>query len=128
MEKIPRVRALTSEGWIDIEDKEVTCKGIKIFRISCKINHQEAGRAHLYVLKNDLHKEPFGFIEDVFVNEDFRGQGIGEGLIPRAIKIAAEHHCYKVIATSREERQEVHKLYKRLGFEKYGIEFRVNLK
>ena len=82
----------------------------------------------MYILKNDLHEEPFGLIEDVFVNEDFRSRGFGKFLICKAIRIAAEHHCYKVIATSREERGEVHKLYKRLGFEKYGIEFRVNLK
>ena len=111
---------------ITITEEEVVVMGI---RISCaNMNREEVGRAYLYILKNDLHEEPFGLIEDVFVNEDFRCQGVGKFLICKALKIAAEHHCYKVIATSRKERQEVHKLYKKLGFEKYGIEFRVNLK
>ena len=125
MKKIERIRMLFVKEWIDVEGEEITNKSI---RISCKINSQEVGRAYLYILKNDLHEEPFGLIEDVFVNEDFRDQGMGKFLICKAIKIATEHNCYKIIATSREERQEVHKLYKKLGFEKYGIEFRVNLK
>ena len=113
------------EKLFTITEKKV---GGFVIRVSCKNKSREAGHAYLYILKNDLHEEPFGLIEDVFVNEDFRNRGFGKFLICGAIRIAAEHHCYKVIATSREERQEVHKLYKRLGFEKYGIEFRVNLK
>ena len=113
------------EKLFTITEKKV---GGFVIRVSCKNKSREAGHAYLYILKNDLHEEPFGLIEDVFVNEDFRNRGFGKFLICKALKIAAEHHCYKVIATSRKERQEVHKLYKKLGFEKYGIEFRVNLK
>src|SRR3989344_3403741 len=120
-----QVKLNVDEGELfTVIEKKVGGFGI---RISCENNGREVGRAYLYVLKNDLHKEPFGLIEDVFVNEDFRNRSIGSFLICKALKIAAEHHCYKVIATSRKERQEVHKLYKKLGFEKYGIEFRVNL-
>ena len=120
-----QVKLNVDEGKLfTITEKKVGGFGI---RVSCKNKSREAGRAYLYILKNDLHEEPFGLIEDVFVNEDFRCQGVGKFLICKALKIAAEHSCYKVIATSREERGEVHKLYERLGFEKYGIEFRMNL-
>jgi hypothetical protein len=38
-----------------------------------------------------------------------------------------EAGCSKLVATSRASRPKVHALYERLGFEKYGVEFRMNL-
>ncbi|HBX16020.1 MAG TPA: GNAT family N-acetyltransferase, partial [Candidatus Magasanikbacteria bacterium] len=45
-----------------IQQKKITTRGIKFF---IKDGKKEIGRAYLYILKNDLHKEPFGFLEDV---------------------------------------------------------------
>jgi hypothetical protein len=39
---------------------------------------------------------------------------------------ARRRRCYKLIATSRDERPRVHDLYRRLGFEEWGREFRLN--
>jgi len=41
------------------------------------------GRAYLYVMTNDLHKRPFGLLEDVFVEPDHRGSEIGTNLVKR---------------------------------------------
>ena len=43
------------------------------------------------------------------------------------ISAAQDAGCYKLIATSRTSRPNVHELYERLGFEKHGVEFRMNL-
>jgi len=83
-------------------------------------------RAFLYIIKNDLHKRPYGLMEDVFVSEKLRGQGIGSALISRVIKEAKRQKCYKLIATSRLANVKAHKLYKRLGLQKHGLEFRIN--
>ncbi|MEK7681142.1 MAG: GNAT family N-acetyltransferase [Patescibacteria group bacterium] len=88
---------------------------------------KEVARATLYVLKNDLHKEPFGFIEDVFVDESLRGQGVGTKLAREIIEEAKRHGCYKIIATSRHIRENVHRFYEKLGFTNYGLEFRIDL-
>lgn len=85
------------------------------------------GRAYLYVVFNDLHKEPFGFMEDVFVEEESRGKGIGTKLVNEVIAEAKKENCYKIICTSRYEKPEVHLLYKKLGFKDYGKEFRIDL-
>jgi GNAT superfamily N-acetyltransferase len=85
------------------------------------------GWAYLYVMHNDLHEEPFGFLENVFVNEDYRGRGTGKKLIESVIAAAREHHCYKIVGTSRYERPEVHAMYEKIGFKDYGKEFRMNL-
>ena len=85
------------------------------------------GRMYLYLLKNDLHKQPFGFLEDLFVEEDFRKQGIGSKLVQKAIAEAKTRGCYKVIANSRTFAGGVHGFYEKLGFVKWGFEFRINL-
>ena len=95
-------------------------------RFSVMEDEVEAARAYLYILKNDLHVEPFGLLEDVFVDDNMRGQGIGTDLIKKVIKAAEEAGCYKLIATSRKERSKVHELYERLGFVEHGKEFRIN--
>ena len=95
-------------------------------RFSVRGDTGEIARAYLYVLGNDLHEAPFGLLEDVFVDESQRGSGLGTTLVKEIIAAARAAGCYKLIATSRASRPRVHELYERLGFEKYGLEFRLN--
>ncbi len=106
-----------------IKKKKEECKGL---RFSVVINGEEVGRAFLYILYNNLHEEPFGFLEDVYIDKNLRGQGFGTQLLDKVMKEAKKEGCYKIIATSRHARPKVHKLYKRLGFKNQGIEFRLN--
>jgi GNAT superfamily N-acetyltransferase len=108
---------------MNIQVDTLTTTGI---RFSLQDNGGEIARAYLYLMHNDLHKEPFGLLEDVYVDEKYRGQEIGSKLIQNIIKTAKERNCYKLIATSRNSREPVHELYKKLGFDNYGIEFRLN--
>lgn len=96
-------------------------------KITIEEDGKEVGRAFLYILKNDLHPEPSGFMEDVFVEEEFRRQGIGRKLVQAVIAEARARGCYKLLATSRHERPEVHEFYKKFGFRDYGLEFRTDL-
>ena len=96
-------------------------------RFSVSVDGTEVGRAYLYLMSNDLHSEPFGLLEDVFVDESVRGSGIGTALVNEVIDCARQSGCYKLIATSRASRPKVHALYERLGFDNYGLEFRMNL-
>jgi len=110
---------------MEIKEKNISVRGIKFF---IEKEGKEIARAFLYLLKNELHPEPFGFLEDVFVEEKFRGQGIGTQLVRKVIEVAEKRGCYKLIATSRHSRPKVHLLYKRLGFKDYGLEFRIDFK
>ena len=100
----------------------------KYIKIEFKRKGKAVARGFLYLIKNDLHKQPYGLMEDVFVSQSLRGQGIGSELIKELIKEAKKQKCYKLIATSRLARPKVHKLYKRLGLKKHGFEFRMDLK
>ncbi|MEK7074171.1 MAG: GNAT family N-acetyltransferase, partial [Patescibacteria group bacterium] len=84
------------------------------------------GRVYLYFIKNDLHKQPYGLVEDLFVDETMRGQGVGRILLEAAIVEAKKRKLYKLIITSRMARTEVHGFYERHGFKKYGWEFRMD--
>lgn len=95
-------------------------------KFETKVGGRVVGRAYLYLIKNDLYSKPYGLLEDVFVEEEFRGQGIGKKLVEMVIEKARELGCYKLIATSRFERENVHRLYQNLGFKKHGFEFRID--
>ncbi|MCX6780436.1 MAG: GNAT family N-acetyltransferase [Candidatus Magasanikbacteria bacterium] len=109
---------------MNIKKTEKQTLGIKI---SIEENEIEVGRAWLYLVYNDLHQEPYGLLEDVFVSETARGQGFGNELLKSAIEEAKKRGCYKLIGTSRKSRENVHSWYKKLGFEDYGLEFRMDL-
>ena len=96
-------------------------------RLSAVENGEELGAMYLYLIKNDSHKEPYGFLEDLFVKEEHRKKGIGSLLVKEAIEEAKRLGCYKLIGTSRMERENVHAFYEKLGLKKYGYEFRINL-
>jgi GNAT superfamily N-acetyltransferase len=83
---------------MNFEKKNLDAKGI---RISITENGFEVGRAYIYLMQNDLHAQPFGLMEDVYVDESCRGKGIGSKLVEKVIEIAKESNCYKLIATSR---------------------------
>ena len=83
-------------------------------------------RAYLDILYNGLHEEPFGLLEDVYVDENFRGKGLGTRVVNKVMELAKENKCYKLIATSRHSRPKVHELYRKIGFEDWGREFRMD--
>lgn len=107
-----------------IQQKRIKSEGIKFF-----INNeagQEIARAYLYLLTNDQHKVPFGYVEDVFVSEELRGQGMGTKIMEEIIEVAKKERCYKIILTSRYSKPKVHELYEKLGFTDWGKEFRID--
>ena len=123
---IPRIPRLWERG-LDADMKlQKIIKQSTAVKIQILEGTRKVGRASLYLIYNDLHKRPYGLMEDVFVNESLRGQGLGTKLVLEIIKQAKKYKCYKLIATSRMARSKVHKLYQRFGFKKHGIEFRID--
>jgi len=108
-----------------IKINKISGEGFKFLILE---NGKEVARARLYVLKNDLHPEPFGFIEDVYVRKDCQGKGYGTKIIKLLIEKAEECKCYKLICTSRFSRSGVHSFYRKLGLERYGYTFRIDFK
>ncbi len=68
-----------------------------------------------------LYRIPTGVqahIEDVVVDTNARGQGIGEALTRAAIQRATEAGAVNVDLTSRPSREAANRLYQRMGFVK----------
>jgi ribosomal protein S18 acetylase RimI-like enzyme len=59
------------------------------------------------------------WIEDVVVDEDARGSGIGEALSRAAIDEARRRGAKNVSLTSRPSREAANRLYRGIGFEQY---------
>ncbi|MEI7746903.1 MAG: GNAT family N-acetyltransferase [Actinomycetota bacterium] len=57
------------------------------------------------------------WIEDVVVDEQARGRGVGEALVNAAIDRARRWNAKSVDLTSRPSREAANRLYQRLGFE-----------
>ena len=102
-------------------------KQSKAIKFEVTDGKKAVGRAFLYIIKNNLHKKFYGLLEDLFVEEKYRGEGLGKKLLVMVIAEARKQKLYKLIGTSRIERESVHKFYSKYGFKKYGYEFRMDL-
>jgi predicted GNAT family acetyltransferase len=94
---------------MEIRERPARAAGL---RFSVDQDGREVARAYLYLAENDLHPgRPFGLLEDVFVHESARGQGLGAAIVRHAMDEARRRGCYKLIATTRHERPRVHAFY-----------------
>jgi ribosomal protein S18 acetylase RimI-like enzyme len=78
------------------------------------------GRRVLGTLTLVVFRIPTGvraWIEDVVVDADARGRGVGEALTLRAVELARDAGARSVELTSRPTREAANRLYRRLGFE-----------
>ena len=108
---------------MELKKKETDSKAIKF---SVEDEGKEVARAFLYLIRNELHEGPYGLVEDVFVEENYRSRGLGSSLVQELIEEAKRQGCYKLIATSRHGRPAIHRMYERLGFKDHGKEFRMD--
>ena len=98
----------------------------KYFRFSRLEGNVEIGRASLFLINNKLHEKPYGLLEDVFVAEKYREQGIAMELVREVIKEAQRQECYKLIVFCT---QNLIGLYEKLEFERVEeLEFRMGFK
>lgn len=98
-------------------------KGIKL---EYHENGERLGRATIYILYNELHDQPFGLLEDLFVEPGHRKRSIGSKLTNEAVQYANFQGCYKLICTSRYTSKKIYSMYKKYGFKDHGREFRID--
>ena len=60
-------------------------------------------------------------LEDVVVDSDARGLGIGQALIGKAVERARTWGCYKIALSSNQSRETAHRFYAGLGFKAHGV-------
>lgn len=62
----------------------------------------------------------FLIIENVFIQEEYRGQHIAEGIFNELENWGRVHNCYYAILVSGNERERAHGFYQKIGYEKEG--------
>ena len=74
------------------------------------------GTCALAFLPNINHKaQPYCILENMVVDQDLRGSGVGHALVERAVELAREKGCYKLSLTSNLKRAEAHRFYESAG-------------
>lgn len=99
----------------DVEDMIVSGAN-RLFVARSMDNKKIIGMLTLIVFRIPFARK--GLLEDITVDQEYRGKGIGTKLIAAAINQAREEGVKYLDFTSRPERVEANRLYKRLGFKK----------
>ncbi len=107
-----------------------TLKGIlknkDIAIIVAKDGERLVGVASLHVLSKITKR--VSDLEDLVVLNEYRRQGIGEGIVRKMIEIARAKKITSIRLTSRPEHLAAHKLYDKLGFKiKETDQYRLSL-
>lgn len=84
-----------------------------------------AGTLDLLIVTNMTHGgAPWAVIENVVVDENARGRGVGRTLIDEAVRRSSDAGCYKIQLLSNKRRTDAHAFYRSTGFEAVAEGFR----
>ncbi|MBT9333308.1 GNAT family N-acetyltransferase [Paracidobacterium acidisoli] len=87
-----------------------------------------AGTYELLIMDNLAKRgRRSGVVEDVAVAPECQGQGIGRAMMLHAREACRAAGCYKLTLSSNLRREEAHRFYESVGFERHGYSFRIDL-
>ena len=87
------------------------------------------GTIDLFILSNLTHgASPIAYMENVVVDREHRGSGVGLALVSEVERRAREAGCYKIQLISNTAREEAYRFYEAVGFEPSATGFRKYLR
>ena len=87
-----------------------------------ELNGKIVGSTTLLIEQKFIHEGGFvGHIEDVVVNKEFEGHGIGMKLVLSLLDVAKEKKCYKTILNCEDK---LLPFYEKIGFKQKSTEMR----
>jgi len=82
------------------------------------------GTLTLYLLPLLGHAQaPSANVDDVAVDSDAQGLGVGRALMAEAARRAIAAGCYKLALSSNQRRKQAHAFYAALGYTQHGFSF-----
>ncbi len=86
------------------------------------------GTYELVILDNMAKRgKKSGVVEDVAVDPDRQGHGIGRAMMQHALDQCRLADCYKMTLSSNLKREGAHLFYDSLGFARHGYSFQIEL-
>ena len=110
-----QLRSNTNEHTASLAELQAVTSDPNVAFIVARDDERIIGMATLYIITKFSKKN--GHVEDVVVDDAYRGQGLGEKLMRALIDVAHSENVKTLHLTSRPERAAGNKLYQKLGFE-----------
>lgn len=74
----------------------------------------------LIIIENLTYNlSPYALIENVVTHSDFRGRHYASALMERAVEIAKEHGCYKIMLMTGSKKDSTLQFYENCGFNRH---------
>jgi GNAT superfamily N-acetyltransferase len=80
------------------------------------MNDRIVGFCSLSIKNNFWQAGKLGNVDELVVDKNYRGLGIGKKLMERISQIARENKCKRIELDSSFHRKEAHQFYERIGF------------
>ena len=82
-----------------------------------------AGFGSMTIKPHLWHGGPIAWVDELIVDQKYRGRGIGGALLDRLTELARERGCLAMELDSAFHRTEAHSFYERLGFDRRAYLF-----
>jgi GNAT superfamily N-acetyltransferase len=97
---------------------EIT-KNPQILYFGAESDGELISSCHLVITPNLTRGcSPYGTIENVVCRKEYRGRGIGKGILRYALNVAWAFGCYKVMLMTGSKNEWMYKFYENAGFKR----------
>jgi GNAT superfamily N-acetyltransferase len=100
-----------------------------LFYLAIEEDEMIVSSCNISIIKNLTRAaRPYGLIENVVTHPDYRNQGYGTTILNKAVDIAREKNCYKVMLMTSKKDEKTLSFYENAGFdirEKIGFILRL---
>lgn len=119
-ELIQLFRMLTNDSKVDVlpERLEEVKNRSDSFVFVAELNGSLAGTAQLTLCPDVMYRfQPYAIVENIFVREAMRRQGVGKALMAEVEKLCLARDCSKIMLLSSTRREAAHRFFESLGYE-----------
>lgn len=112
----------TEVAWRNLLDSSVPIYGFGAWKDDTLV-----GITHVVLHPNTWNSTECCYLEDLYVDESVRGQGIGRALIEQVYDFASKKNCNRVYWTTQEGNTTARALYDKLATKTDMVQYRKNL-
>ena len=113
---------VTTATWQNIVDSDTAIHGFGAWRGS-----ELVGFTHIVLHPNTWNTTQCCYLEDLYVNDSVRGQGIGRRLIEHVYTFADKQNCNRVYWHTQEDNAQARVLYDKVATKTDMVQYRKNL-